>query len=75
MENIPQKNLPGERQGSGVCRVRLYPSITLRGAFGRCLLLFGSDKTLQGAYSWLHSADGEGKIQRIQLSWPGPWNQ
>ena len=45
--------------------MRLYPSVTLRGTFSRCLFLFDSDKTLQGAFSWLHSADGEGKTQRI----------
>lgn len=33
--------------------MRLYSSITLRGAFSRCLLLFGSDETLQGAYIFM----------------------
>lgn len=33
-----------------MCRERLYPSVTLRGTFSRCLFLFDSDKTCKGHF-------------------------
>lgn len=47
--------------------MRLYPSVTLREHLVDVYSYLILDKTLQGAFSWLHSADGEGKTQRIQL--------